>query len=77
MYLLFSNGLILIEAEYYHHDLIKQGMSEQSFAGRPTETMTFWDDATKYTSFSNDESFVEEVAYCMVASWRSNQTPIE
>ena len=52
-------------------------MSEQAFAEKPTETMTFWDDATKYASFSNDESFVEEVAYCMVASWRSNQTPTE
>jgi len=32
---------------------------------------SFWNDATKYTSVSNDESFVEEVAYMMVTLHRT------
>ena len=31
----------------------------------------FWNDATKYASQSNDESFVEEVAYMMVTLHRT------
>ena len=31
----------------------------------------FWDDATRYASASNDESFVEEVAYVMVTLHRT------
>ena len=46
-------------------------MSEQTFVEKPSEKMTFWDDATKYTSFSKDESFVEEVAYMMVTLHRT------
>ena len=46
-------------------------MSEQTFAEKPSEEMTFWDDATKYTSISKDESFVEEVAYMMVTLHRT------
>jgi hypothetical protein len=34
-------------------------------------TGIFWDDATKYTLFSKDESFVEEVAYMMVTLHRT------
>ena len=46
-------------------------MSEQAFVEKPSEKMTFWDDATKYASFSKDESFVEEVAYMMVTLHRT------
>ena len=46
-------------------------MGEQTFAEKPFEGMTFWDDATKYTSISKDESFVEEVAYMMVTLHRT------
>ena len=45
-------------------------MSEQAFETQ-SEKMTFWDDATKYTTFSKDESFVEEVAYMMVTLHRT------
>jgi hypothetical protein len=46
-------------------------LSEQTFTEKPCQEETFWDDATKYTSFSNDESFVEEIAYCMVTLHRT------
>lgn len=32
---------------------------------------TFWNDATKYTSVNDDDSFVEEVAYMMVTLHRT------
>lgn len=32
---------------------------------------SFWDDATKYASVRNDESFVDEVAYVMVTLHRT------
>jgi len=32
---------------------------------------SFWNDATKYTSLTDDESFVEEVAYMMVTLHRT------
>ena len=35
------------------------------------EKPDFWDDATKYASVSKDESFVEEMAYCMVTLHRT------
>lgn len=31
----------------------------------------FWDDATRYAAASNDESFVDEVAYMMVTLHRT------
>jgi len=46
-------------------------MSEQEFAKKPIEEQSFWNDATKYTSISKDESFVEEVAYMMVTLHRT------
>ncbi|MFQ5781622.1 MAG: hypothetical protein ACE5GR_01040 [Nitrosopumilus sp.] len=46
-------------------------MSEQTFAEKPSEKMSFWDDATKYTALSKDESFVGEVAYMMVTLHRT------
>ena len=46
-------------------------MSEQAFTEKPSHKITFWDDATKYTNVSKDESFVEEVAYMMVTLHRT------
>ena len=46
-------------------------MSEQIFIENPSEKTTFWNDATKYTNASKDESFVEEVAYMMVTLHRT------
>ena len=44
-------------------------MSEQEFSKSVTEM--FWNNATKYTLFTKDESFVEEVAYMMVTLHRT------
>ena len=41
-------------------------LENKSFA-----STSFWNDATKYASQSNDESFVEEVAYMMVTLHRT------
>lgn len=46
-------------------------MTEQIFAETQTKETTFWNDATKYTNASKDESFVEEVAYVMVTLHRT------
>jgi len=46
-------------------------LSEQTFIEKPIQEDTFWNDATKYTLVSNDESFVEEVAYMMVTLHRT------
>ncbi len=46
-------------------------MSQGIFSENHTEKPTFWDDATKYASVSKDESFVEEIAYCMVTLHRT------
>jgi hypothetical protein len=46
-------------------------MDEQIFAEKPSNVTSFWNDATKYTSVGNDESFVEEVAYMMVTLHRT------
>ena len=46
-------------------------MSEQLFSEKHAEKPSFWDDATKYASISKDESFVEEMAYCMVTLHRT------
>jgi hypothetical protein len=45
-------------------------MNEQELTNKPV-TEIFWNDATKYTLFSKDESFVEEVAYMMVTLHRT------
>lgn len=37
----------------------------------PSKQSNFWSDATKYTSTSNDECFVEEIAYMMVTLHRT------
>jgi hypothetical protein len=46
-------------------------MSQGIFSDTPAEKPTFWDNATKYASISKDESFVEEIAYCMVTLHRT------
>lgn len=46
-------------------------MSQGIFSEKPLEKSTFWDNATKYASISKDESFVEEIAYCMVTLHRT------
>jgi hypothetical protein len=46
--------------------LIQQSMVEKS-----TKNSVFWHNATKYASTSDDESFVEEVAYMMVTLHRT------
>jgi len=46
-------------------------LSEQTFTEKPCQEETFWNNATKYTLSSEDESFVEEVAYMMVTLHRT------
>jgi len=46
-------------------------LSEQTFTEKPYREEAFWNDATKYTLSSKDESFVEEIAYCMVTLHRT------
>jgi len=46
-------------------------LSEQVLPEKSHQKSSFWNDATKYTSTSNDESFVEEVAYMMVTLHRT------
>ena len=46
-------------------------MNEQIFEEKPSNVKSFWNDATKYTSVGNDESFVEEVAFMMVTLHRT------
>jgi len=46
-------------------------LSEQTFIEKPFQKETFWNNATKYTLVSKDESFVEEVAYMMVTLHRT------
>ncbi|MDH5431170.1 MAG: hypothetical protein OEW78_04720 [Nitrosopumilus sp.] len=46
-------------------------MSQQIFLEKKEIKTTFWDYATKYASASKDESFVEELAYCMVTLHRT------
>ena len=45
-------------------------MAEQIFQGS-SKNEKFWKNATKYASASNDELFVEEVAYMMVTLHRT------
>jgi len=46
-------------------------LSEQTFTEKPYQGKTFWNNATKYTLVSEDEPFVEEVAYMMVTLHRT------
>ena len=61
----------MIEAEYYQIRTKIESLSEQSFSEKTNEKSAFWDNATKYASTSNDERFVEEIAYCMVTLHRT------
>ena len=67
----FSNGLIFIEEEDYEIIRKSQVLSEQILPEKTPQEPTFWNNATKYASVSNDESFVEEVAYMMVTLHRT------
>jgi len=60
----------LIESEYYQINFSHKSLSELIFSEKPLPEPTFWSDATKYTSVSSDESFVEEIAYLMVTVFR-------
>ena len=46
-------------------------LEEHILAEKPHRVASFWNDATKYTSISKDEPFVEEVAYMMVTLHRT------
>jgi len=46
-------------------------LNEQTFTEKPYQVETFWNNATKYTLVSEDELFVEEVAYMMVTLHRT------
>jgi len=48
-----------------------RSMNVQEFSKKSVTDLSFWDDATKYTSISKDEPFVEEVAYMMVTLHRT------
>jgi hypothetical protein len=61
----------LIESEYYQINLAHKSLSELIFSEKSLPEPTFWSDATKYTSESTDESFVEEVAYMLVTVFRT------
>jgi len=61
----------LIEAEYYQTRTKIESLSEQIFSEKTNEKSAFWVNATKYASISNDERFVEEIAYCMVTLHRT------
>lgn len=56
----------MVEEEYYQIHLQSKSLSEQTFPEKTLQKTSFWNDATKYASTSDDESFVEEVAYMMV-----------
>tara|TARA_B100000470_G_scaffold111958_1_gene86373 strand:+ start:956 stop:1102 length:147 start_codon:yes stop_codon:yes gene_type:complete len=46
-------------------------LSEQLVDQKITRNGTFWNNATKYAASSDDELFVEEVAYMMVTLHRT------
>jgi len=56
---------------YYQIRVEIQVLSEQRFTENQSQDIVFWNNATKYTSVSDDESFVEEVAYVMVTLHRT------
>jgi hypothetical protein len=61
----------LIEVD--HYEIIYQliALMQQSMIEKSTKNSVFWHNATKYASTSDDESFVEEVAYMMVTLHRT------
>ena len=59
--------------EAVHYPIIFQLilLMEQTMIEKSTNNGQFWHNATKYASSSDDESFVEEVAYMMVTLHRT------
>jgi hypothetical protein len=60
----------LIEADHYENICELILLTEQTIE-KSTKKGMFWNNATKYASASDDESFVEEVAYMMVTLHRT------
>jgi len=61
----------LIEAIHYPIIYQLNILKQQTIVEKSTNNGIFWHNATKYTSASDDESFVEEVAYMMVTLHRT------
>jgi hypothetical protein len=61
----------LIEADHYENISKLLLLTEQTIIEKSTKKGMFWNNATKYASVSDDESFVEEVAYMMVTLHRT------
>jgi len=61
----------LIEADHYSIICKLTVLTEHNIVKKSTNNGVFWNNATKYASASNDESFVEEVAYMMVTLHRT------
>jgi hypothetical protein len=61
----------LIEADHYENISELLLLTEQTIIEKSTKKGMFWNNATKYASVSDDESFVEEVAYMMVTLHRT------
>jgi hypothetical protein len=61
----------LIEADHYENIYELILLIEQTIVEKSTKKGMFWNNATKYASASDDESFVEEVAYMMVTLHRT------
>jgi hypothetical protein len=61
----------LIEADHYENISELILLTEQTIIEKSTKKGMFWNNATKYASVSDDESFVEEVAYMMVTLHRT------
>ena len=59
--------------EVDHYDIIYPLMilTQQSMIEKSIKNSIFWHNATKYASTSDDESFVDEVAYMMVTLHRT------
>ena len=65
-----SNRFDMVEVACYQSTRSVRVMSSQ-LMGDPRVGSGFWDDATRYAAASNDESFVDEVAYMMVTLHRT------
>ena len=61
----------MIEAVNYPIIYQLKILTHQSIVEKSTNNGVFWHNATKYASTSDDESFVEEVAYMMVTLHRT------
>ena len=65
-----SNRFDMVEVACYQSARPVRAMSSQLMED-PKRGSGFWDDATRYAAASNDESFVDEVAYMMVTLHRT------